>query len=277
MSVLRSKGGISRSSEDTLKSLFHSFDQKTVAVVKPVPKWDLGLVLSVLKGAPFEPLSGASLEHLTYKTIFLLSLATGARRGELLALRRGNYVKPKKDGSCIFLHPDPHFVPKCRRARMEVQPIELFAFSQKVTKSDKDYLLCPVRSLRYYLDRTSNVHIEKGRKKLLLPFNLDNVNELSPAGLSRMFVKTVQTCYEFIDPSLVDDFNIHIHQARLLSHSLAKAASVPLERILQSGHWKNQSTFAEFYLKSLVIFSDNLHSLGPIAAAGNVVQSVYRF
>ena len=45
-------------------------------IPKPmIPQWDLALVLNVLSEAPFEPLSEISLKFLTWKTVFLVTLA----------------------------------------------------------------------------------------------------------------------------------------------------------------------------------------------------------
>jgi hypothetical protein len=277
LQVLKCQGEFSKRVEDDLSKLFYSFENKQIKIVKEIPKWDLGLVLKVFTSAPFEPLQTASFEHLSYKTVFLLSLATGARRGELLALRRGVFIKPTEDWSKVFLYPDPDFVPKARKASMKVDAIVVHAFTEVVAKLDRDYLLCPVRALRFYLDRTSTENILQGRKKLFLPIKISNHNELSANGLSHIFVAAVKACYDFIDPSLVQEFTITIHQARLLAHSLAKAGNVSLESILQSGHWKNHTTFSSYYLKSLVVFADNLHSLGPVSAAGSVVLPTNNF
>ena len=59
-------------------------------VVKPIanrsiPSWDLSLVLMSLTKAPFEPLKVASLKILAFKTVFLMALASGKRRGEVHA------------------------------------------------------------------------------------------------------------------------------------------------------------------------------------------------
>ena len=50
-----------------------------------IPSWNLSLVLYQLTKAPFEPLKEASLKHLTFKTVFLLALASGKRRSEIHA------------------------------------------------------------------------------------------------------------------------------------------------------------------------------------------------
>ena len=50
--------------------------------------WDLTVVLNALTKSPFEPRDTASvdLKFLTFTTVFLLFLASGARRGEIHAL-----------------------------------------------------------------------------------------------------------------------------------------------------------------------------------------------
>ena len=44
-----------------------------------LPEWDLGDVLETLSKPPYEPLLEASLKHLTYKTVFLLAMASAGR------------------------------------------------------------------------------------------------------------------------------------------------------------------------------------------------------
>ena len=50
------------------------------------PAWDLSKVLKYLVSPAFEPLSQAPFRALTLKTLFLLTLATAKRVGELQAL-----------------------------------------------------------------------------------------------------------------------------------------------------------------------------------------------
>ena len=47
------------------------------------PKWDLSVVLDALRRMPYWPPEGVSELHLAKKTVFLLVLASGARRGEI--------------------------------------------------------------------------------------------------------------------------------------------------------------------------------------------------
>ena len=57
-----------------------------------MPQWDLALVLASLRRPPFEPLEAISLKFLSYKTVFLLAIASGCRCSELHALSRTTLV-----------------------------------------------------------------------------------------------------------------------------------------------------------------------------------------
>jgi len=63
---------------DLLKSLQSTVERPTI-----LPKWDVFLVLHALKGPPYEPLRFASLRSLTWKTLFLVSLAACRRISEI--------------------------------------------------------------------------------------------------------------------------------------------------------------------------------------------------
>ena len=80
------------STSPVLHDLLRSFQAEAlIREVRP-PSWDLNIVLSFLRSSSFEPLTTISLRDLTRKTLFLLSLATAKRVGEIQALT-----------SCFFL------------------------------------------------------------------------------------------------------------------------------------------------------------------------------
>jgi len=66
---------------------------------------------------------------------------------------------------------------------------------------------------------------------------------------------------------------VKAHALRALSASLALKRSVALEDILAAANWKTQSTFSSHYLRDLSYLSADLYRLGPLVAAGTVVQS----
>ena len=74
------------SSHPVLHDLIRSFRIERPLLSSRVPSWDLSLVLSLLRGAPFEPLVSCSLRDLIRKFLFLLSLASARRVGEFQAV-----------------------------------------------------------------------------------------------------------------------------------------------------------------------------------------------
>ena len=142
------------SSLPVLHDLLRSFQvEAPVREVRPT-SWDLPSVLNFLRSSPFEPLSSASLRDLTRKTLFLLSLTTAKRVGELQVLSR----RVSFSSSSAGLSYVPEFVAKTETASrplprsFEVQSLEDFAAGVP-----EDLLLCPVRALSAYLARTSNI------------------------------------------------------------------------------------------------------------------------
>ena len=78
--------GVDFGEDEALSALLRNFQRDRLASRNPIPTWDLALVLNRLSSDPFGPLEKAPLKLLTWKTVFLLALASGRRRGELHAL-----------------------------------------------------------------------------------------------------------------------------------------------------------------------------------------------
>ena len=71
-----------------LKSLLRNIEMEKWQPQRHFPEWSLALVLSALTKPPFEPLDQASDQLLTWKTVFLIALASGKRWGEIHAFER---------------------------------------------------------------------------------------------------------------------------------------------------------------------------------------------
>ena len=69
-----------------LKDLLRSFAVQRPGTSHSCPSWVLNKVLSFLSSSEFEPLEGKDLRILTMKVLFLVSLASARRIGELQAL-----------------------------------------------------------------------------------------------------------------------------------------------------------------------------------------------
>ena len=132
--------------------------------IDPIPSWNLSLVLHQLTKAPFEPIKEASLKHLTFKTVFLLALGSGKHRSEINAWQNRN-IRHQAEWSKMSLYPSPSFLTKNQLVKEgpdSVAPVVIPALVPTLDRSLKsDRSLCPVRALRYYLDRTSDLRQNK--------------------------------------------------------------------------------------------------------------------
>ena len=107
--------------------------------------WDLSAVLHFLNSSVFEPLHRVSLHNLTKVVLFLVSLATAKRVGELQAVSRTVYfVRPD---ACLSYVPE--FVTKTEFISNPLPRSFLVAFlSDFAAGLDDELLLYPVRTLR---------------------------------------------------------------------------------------------------------------------------------
>ena len=107
--------------------------------------------MSFLRGPPFEPLASCPLRELTRKVLFLLALATARRVTELHAV---SSVVSFSTGD-VYLSFLPEFRDKPEsKARPLPRSFRVRSLSDFVGSLPDERLLCPVRALRVYLDRT---------------------------------------------------------------------------------------------------------------------------
>ena len=141
------------SSSPVLHDLLRSFQvEAPIREVRP-PAWDLP-TMNYLRSSSFEPLYTISLRDLTRKTLFLISLATAKRVGELQALSR----RVSFSSSSAGLSYVPEFVTKTESAICPLpRSFEVKSLGDFVACLPEDLLLCFVQSLSAYLDRTSGL------------------------------------------------------------------------------------------------------------------------
>ena len=153
-SVLALKGrGLASSREITM--LLRSFSRSVNPVELRPPAWDVALVLQSLTGAPYEPLQTCEERFLAQKKLFLLALASAKRIGELHALsHRVSHTRGWAEVSFSFV---PGFVAKTQDPSSFAPRFEGFSVAvlPNARKNRNGRLLCPVRAVRCYLDRTA--------------------------------------------------------------------------------------------------------------------------
>ncbi|MEW8546512.1 MAG: hypothetical protein AB2693_23605, partial [Candidatus Thiodiazotropha sp.] len=242
-STLKHFSSVDFSSDPVLSDIVRSMELEKPSHTRVVPHWDLSLVLSCLKESPFEPLSSSSLKFLTWKTVFLISLASGRRRSEIHALSAtSGSVNFSADKSSVILHSFPGFLAKNQVPSVTGFPIEIPALP---SDSRSDSSLCPVRALSTYLRRTKN--FRRGRKRLFISFVKGYSKEISAATISRWIVDSVHFAYD--QSSSCSASKVCAHELRALSSSWAWLNHVPLDRILRAGFWRSDNSFIRFYLR----------------------------
>ena len=262
------------SKDDNLTRLLESFHRDRPRGQRGIPSWNLSLVLHQLTRAPFEPLREASLKHLTFKTVFLLALGSGKRRSEIHAWQHKN-IRHQSDWSKVSLFPSPSFLSKNQLAKEvpeSVAPVVIPALAPTLDKSLKsDRSLCPVRALRYYLDRTSDLRQHK--ELVFVSFKKGFDKDISPATISSWIKQTVILCYELSDHQAHTLHQVKAHDVRAFAASKAFQSGVSLEQILSACHWKSHNTFTQFYLKDMAWADSELYHLGPVVAAQQIHQT----
>ena len=98
---------INVSKDENLTSLLESFHRD-----RPKgQRGNLSLVLHQLTKTPFEPLKEASLNHLTFKTVFLLARGSGKHRSEIHTWLKKNIRHLRQTGPRCLSTPHPAFCP----------------------------------------------------------------------------------------------------------------------------------------------------------------------
>ena len=242
-----------------------------------IPPWDLSLVLSFLQGPPFEPLSSCSLRDLTRKVLFLLSLATARRVGELQALSSQvsssgddlflSYLPEFRVKTETSIHPLPHCFP--------VRPLRDF-----VGSLPDELLLCSVRALRLYLSRTASL---PSCPCSLFVSPRSPSRSLSKNALSFFIHDVIAEAYFSAGRSLPSApssssssssrprSSLRAHGVRGVAASWAFFHNAPLASILEAATWSSPSVFSSFYLSNVQFSSSSAYGLGPLIAFGSVV------
>ena len=259
------------SKDENLTRLLDSFHRDRPKGRRGIPSWNLSLVLHQLTKAPFEPIKEASLKHLTFKTVFLLALGSGKRRSEIHAWQHKN-IRHQSDWTKISLYPSPSFLSKNQLAKEgpdSVAPVVIPALAPTLDRSLKsDRSLCPVRALRYYLDRTSD--FRQNKELVFVSFKKGFDKDISPATISSWIKQTVILCYELSDQEAHKVHQVKAHDVRAFAASKAFQSGVSLEQILAACHWKSHNTFTQFYLKDVAWADSELYHLGPVVAAQQI-------
>ena len=166
-------------------------------------------------------------------------------------------------GSDACLSYVPQFVAKSESLTRSI-PRSFFvkSLSDFAAGLDEDLLLCPVRALLIYLDRTRP--LTPLRHRLFV----------SPRRPSRAMSKNVVSFFlrEVIHAagaSRPEVGSVRVHEIRGVSTSVAFHRNWSVSAVLESATWSSSSVFSYFYLRDIQHEYDGIRSLGPFVAAGS--------
>ena len=265
-SVLALKGWDLASSRE-IAMLLRNFSRSVDPVELRPPAWDISLVLQSLTGAPYEPLPMCEERFPVQKTLFLLALASAKRIGELHALSyRVSHARNWGEVSFSYV---TGFVAKTQDPSSLAPRFEGFSVPAlpNARNNRNGRLLCPVRAVRRYLDRTAahrprceRLFVTAGRSK----------KEISKTTVSFWLRKTISRAYELSGTALP----LPAPRARVtrgIAPSLLFKKNYAVDQVLKAGTWRRHTTFTRHYLRDLAHRSLDTFHLGPVVAAQAVV------
>ena len=264
-SVLALKG-LDLAASREITTLLRSFARSVNPVELCPPAWDVSLVLQSLTGAPYEPMRTCEERFLAQKTLFLLALASAKRIGELHALSyRVSHTRDWGEVSFAFV---TGFVAKTQDPSSLAPRFEGFTVPAlpNARKNRNGRLLCPVRAVKVYLDRTAShrprcerLFVTAGRSK-----------EIAKTTVSFWLRKTISRAYELSGTALPVPAP-RARETRGIAPSILFRKNFAVDQVLKAGTWRRHTTFTRHYLRDIDHKSLDTFHLGPVVAAQSVV------
>ena len=259
--------GMDLAASRELSMLMRSFSKSVRPEELRPPQWDVTLVLQSLTRAPYEPLRDAEESLLAEKTLFLLALASAKRINELHGLSyRVSHSRNWEEVSFSFVAgfvaknqdpsvPDPRFegftVPALPRANTDTH----------------GRLLCPVRAVRRYLDRTATYRPQVSR--LFVSTGRDK-KEIGRNTISFWLRRVISRAYQLAGRDQPVP-SARAREVRGIAPSLLFKKNFAVAQVLKAGTWRRNTTFTRHYLRDLAHRSLDTFHLGPVVAAQSVV------
>ena len=217
-----------------LKLLLKSMWLKKPNINSVEPKWNLDLVLNLVSSNVFN--INISKEFLVMKCIFLLAMALGNRISEFHALLRGrDFISFSRNFKSVTIIPNASFLAKNEGPLFRRSPMKIIAI---LNRDGSPHALCPVNTLRNYLDAT---RMYKGQKLFVNPETLAPCNKGRIVFYLRKLIRISQ-------PSAYVKF----HDCRILSSWQAFWSNMSWSNLRAKGFWKSNAALSNFYLRGSV-------------------------
>ncbi len=208
-----------------------------------VPSWDLSIILAGLQRDPFEPLDSVELKILSAKTALLTAHTSIKRVRDLQAFSVSEECLVfGPTYSHVVLRPRPGYVPKVPTTPFRDQVLNLQALPSE--KADPALaLLCPVRALRIYVDRTRS--FRSSEQLFVCHGGQQKGKAVSKQRLAHWIVEAVALAYQSQGKPYPLGVRAHSTWSVASSHALEHGAS--LADICRAAGWATPNTVARFY------------------------------
>ena len=249
--------------EETLHNVIRRMTILRSREQEVLPKWHLSVVLKGLMKPPFTVKGtdrNISLEPLSYKTAFLIALATCARGSELVALSRASHnlefttlASGAKQASISMV---PKFIHKNQRPEIIPEPVK-FPGMAHLFPNEPERLLCPVRVLGLYIVRSADRAQDDSQEKLFVHFN--PATQMFITHFRRWVAETIRLTYE---NSFESDLpKIKAHDVRGISASIAYYRNTPLKELCGLIGWTSSNIFVRHHLRDMAANTNSRISL----------------
>ena len=257
-----------------LAALLRNFTIECPAERFDTPKWNLALVLNMLLSEPFEPIYSIDLKHLTYKTVFLVALASAARTSELHSVTAAG-LSHSVGWSKVWLRPSLSFLAKNQSSRDIDQRRKFIIPSlQDFTGPDlPERKLCPIRALRMYLAKTEKRRSKQKQKALFISINPNRSKDISKSAIAMWLRNTIKLAHSNCSDHQAQLVSARPHEIRAVASSVAFDRSLALSQIMQTCTWKSNNCFTSFYLCDMSVQFPDHFALNPCVAAGMVIAN----
>ncbi|XP_044124623.1 uncharacterized protein LOC122946099 [Bufo gargarizans] len=248
ISALSAAFGRSLHQDPLIKRFLKGAVRLKPSISRPIPQWDLSVVLKGLSGPPFEPLEEVDFKFLSWKVTFLLAVTSAKRISELQAFSAYEpYTLFLPDR--VLLRFLPTFLPKVPSVHNINQVVSLPVLCSSSSSAEETSLhtLDVARCLRIYIERSRE--FRRSENLLILFFGRNKGKKASKPTLSRWIREAIRE--SFASQNRPPPAFVTAHSTRAVSTSWAERSLIPLEQICSAASWSSHSTFVSHYRLNL--------------------------